>query len=533
MPTHGAVASGHPSTTDAAVRTLQAGGNAMDAAVAAALTAGVCEPMLMGLGGGGLATVREGATGDVHVLFFFSIFPGMDHGLEPRDFKALEVDYGPTTQTFHVGRGAAAVPGTAPGLEALWKRWGSLPLTKVAEPAINLARSGWRATYGIQTIATMLTSITAVSPRLDELFNPGGRPLAEGMMVRLDGQVGALQDFAEHGAAPFVTGHRAEALLKEFGPPRGSLGPTDLASFQPQVLRPLAVPYRGATLYVPPPPCIGGALLAFGLDLLDRVCDHEGGDEIEVARAMAAVMAATERARSEGFDEDLFDEDAVATLLSEENLEHHARAARAEMKHSRRGGPQGPGSAPPGKVPGNTTHLSVVDADGNAVSLTASNGETCGHMWPGADIPVNNFLGEEDIHPLGFHRGPPGASFRTMMTPSLLVMDDGSVLSFGTGGANRIRTAMLQVVRHVVDGGNGVEAAVMEPRMHVEGDTVQVEDLRLGQARLDAISGGHRHVTRFEDRHLYFGGVHTAALRGDGTLEAFGDPRRSGDGRVL
>lgn len=529
----GAVATGHPSTSDAALVILRAGGNAMDAAVAAALAAGVCEPLLMGLGGGGLATIREGATGQVNVLSFFSVFPGLECGLEPREFRGLDVDYGPTRQVFHVGAGAAAVPGTAPGLEALWRRWGSLPLEIVAAPAIELARSGWRVSRGMHVIATMLEEITSSSnERMAALFNPGGRTIAEGMLVRPTRLAGPLEDFGREGAAPFVSGRHAEALLEAYGPPRGSLGRADLEAFTPQVLAPLEVPYRGATLYVPPVPCIGGALLAFGLGLLDRVCCHDKGDPVEVARALAAVMAATDQARSEGFDEDLFEDGSVDRLLSPENLERHVGACLAEMKRSHCGGPAGPGEPPPGPIPGNTTHLSVVDAAGNAVALTASNGETCGDLWPGTDIAVNNFLGEDDIHPLGFHLGPPGAAFRTMMTPALLVEADGGVLAMGTGGANRIRTAMLQVVRHLVDGGEGLEAAVMAPRIHVEDGSVQVEDLAVGQAFLDAISGGHRGVTRFESRHLYFGGVHTAGLRGDGTLQAFGDPRRSGDGRI-
>jgi gamma-glutamyltranspeptidase/glutathione hydrolase len=382
-------------------------------------------------------------------------------------------------------------------------------------------------------IADMLEAITSFRPgRMATLFNPGGRPVTEGMRVEPTGLVGPLEDFAREGAAPFVAGRHARALLEAYGPPLGSLCSADLERFSPKVMEPLEVPYRGATLYVPPAPCIGGALLAFGLGLLDRVCCQDEGDPVEVARALAAVMGATERARADGFDERLFEEGSVQALLCSENLERHAQACRAEMARSRAGGPAGPGGPPPGPIPGNTTHLSVVDAEGNAVSLTASNGETCGDLWPGTDIAMNNFLGEDDIHPRGFHLGPPGAAFRTMMTPSLLVEEDGGVVAIGSGGANRIRTVMLQVVRHLVDGGQGLEAAVMAPRIHVEGGGVQVEDLGLGPAFLDAISGGHRRVTRFESRHLYFGGAHTAALRGDGTLEAFGDPRRSGDGRI-
>jgi gamma-glutamyltranspeptidase/glutathione hydrolase len=144
---------------------------------------------------------------------------------------------------------------------------------------------------------------------------------------------------------------------------------------------------------------------------------------------------------------------------------------------------------------------------------------------------VNNFLGEGDIHPLGFHRGPAGSGFRTGMTPAILVDAEGGVMALGTGGSNRIRTAMLQVIRHITAGGMNVEAAVMAPRIHVEGDSVEVEDVGQEPHILAAASSG-RQLARFEGRHLYFGGVHSARRRADGTFEAFGDPRRSGAGII-
>ncbi len=532
-PRTGAIASGHATTSAAAAGVLADGGNAMDAAIAAALTAGVCEPLLMGLGGGMIATIRDGATGEVVVLDAFSPFPGRDCGLAPREFDAIRVEYGPTHQVFHAGRGSVAVPTVAIGLEALHRRCGTLPLSRLAAPAIAAARGGWTATKGTEVVATMLSAITALGPESDALFNPGGSPLADGDRVTIPAMAEALEDFAREGAAPFVTGRHARALLEACGPPHGSLGPSDLAGFEARFTAPLAVPYRGATLYVPSPPCMGGALLAFGLELLDLVADGST-DEVEIARCLAAVMAETERARAEGFDELMFEEGAVDALLNPENLVMHAehcRLAIARSRESDEGDPNVPDedAGPVGPIPGNTTHISVVDAAGNAVALTSSNGETCGHLWPGTSIPLNNFLGEDDIHPLGFHLGPAGGRFRTMMTPSLMVEEDGGVLAMGTGGSNRIRTAMLQVVRHVVDGHEGVVAAVLEPRIHVEGGTVQIEDFGQSPAWMAAVTGGgDRELNRFRGRHLYFGGVHTAARRGDGHMEAFGDPRRSG-----
>ena len=166
------------------------------------------------------------------------------------------------------------------------------------------------------------------------------------------------------------------------------------------------------------------------------------------------------------------------------------------------------------------------------MAFTSSNGETCGALWPSTGFTVNNFLGEEDIHPLGFHRGPAGAPFRTMMTPTLLVGEGGGVVAMGTGGSTRIRTAMLQVVSHLIDEGLSLADAIMRPRIHVEGQTVQVEDVGQGEDYMRTVCASGRQLARFSGRHLYFGGVHTVGCKADGTIEAVGDPRRVGVGRI-
>jgi gamma-glutamyltranspeptidase/glutathione hydrolase len=522
----GAVASGHGGTSNAGVEILLAGGNAVDAIVGAALAAGVCEPLLTGLGGGGLMTIRL-SDGQVVVADCFSLFPGLEHGLSAREFLALDVDYGPTTQTFFAGRGSAAVPGVAPGLEAVWKRYGSLPLDVIAGPAIRLAEQGWIATEATCVVATMLRAITGLTDASRALFQPSGRPLQPGDRVVMPAAADALRAFASEGAAPFVEGRFAQSLTEAFGPPHGSLGLRDLSAFQPRFLEPLAVPFCGSTLYVPAPPCSGGALIAFGLAVFERVAGDRP-DPATLTRCFAEVMAATERARQEGFDEGLMEAGAVEALLSESSIGRHAAEVETFLGGPRRELPPG---QPQGSQPGNTTHISTVDAQGMAVSYTSSNGETCGTLWPGLEFPVNNFLGEGDIHPLGFHRGPAGGGFRTGMTPALLVDPEGGVMALGTGGSNRIRTAMLQVVRHITSGGMDVKAAVMAPRIHVEGDSVEVEDIGQGEHILSAAASG-RQLARFEGRHLYFGGVHSARKRADGRFEAFGDPRRSGEGII-
>ena len=500
----------------------------MDALVAAALAATVAEPLLTGFGGGGVINWRSAETSEAVVVDFMSTFPGRECGLEPRDFQVLRVDYGPTQQLFHAGRGATAVPGVAPGLEHAWKRFGTLPLAELAAPAAALARRGSRCTGASEVVATMLSAITRLSPESAALFAPGGVPLREGDIVKSEVMAEAVEAFGAEGSAPFVTGRYAKALVEAFGPPHGSLGLADLAEFRVLEREPIVVRFHGSTLYVPPPPCLGGALLAFGRRVLGSLPPPEG--DVDIAAAFSAVMRETERAREEWFDAHALERGAVKRLLGPASIEAHRQHMRADLQAGRPLPPPGP---PTGAIPGNTTHISVVDAAGNACAYTSSNGESCGYLWPGMQLPVNNFLGEDDINPEGFHLGPVGVRMRTMMTPSLLVAEDGAVVALGTGGSNRIRTAMLQVVRHMIDGKLSLEDAVMYPRIHVEGSSVAVEDTDLSDEVLEAAAAGGGALTRFPGRHLYFGGVHCASRTANGEFIAMGDPRRSGCGGTL
>ena len=525
----GSAATGHPESTIAAIDILEAGGNAMDAALAAALTSVVCEPLLMGFGGGGVFTVREGKSGTVQVLDCFSVFPGLEHGLEPREFTAISVDYGPTTQRFHAGAGAVAVPSIAHGLAAFHERWCTLPRQRLAQHAIKRARDGWTTTEATEIVSTMLAPILCLGKDSAAVYSPDGSPLGQGVQVRSDKVATALEDFVRDGAEPFIRGPHAQSLVQAFGPPHGSMSLQDLASYSVRFVEPLVAHYKNATLYLPPPPCAGGALLAFGLALMERLGEQPAAPHW-MSRCLAAVMSATERVRKGGFDQDLFEPGVVTALLGPSNLDRYADEIRRELRHAPRALP--PAGPAQGSVPGNTTHISTVDRDGNAVSFTSSNGETCGMLWPSTGFTVNNFLGEDDIHPLGFHRGPAGAPLRTMMTPSILVGPSGDVVALGTGGSNRIRTAMLQVIAFLVDCEMELEDAILQPRIHVEGQTVQAEDTGQGDDYLRAICGSNRKLARFSGRHLYFGGVHSARLRADGTIEAVGDPRRVGVGRI-
>jgi len=174
---------------------------------------------------------------------------------------------------------------------------------------------------------------------------------------------------------------------------------------------------------------------------------------------------------------------------------------------------------------GSTTHISVLDAGGRACAVTCSNGEGSGLVVPGTGIHVNNMMGEQDLNPLGFHRHPAGRRLPSMMAPTVVLCDGSPEIVLGSGGSNRIRSAIVQTVVNVVDRGMVAGDAVLAPRVHVEEGVLYAEP----GIDVDAVEAAGETVARFRDLNLFFGGVH--AVQRDpatGELSSGGDLRRGG-----
>jgi gamma-glutamyltranspeptidase/glutathione hydrolase len=231
----------------------------------------------------------------------------------------------------------------------------------------------------------------------------------------------------------------------------------------------------------------------------------------EHVRILAAAMATADQARSEG----------LAALQGErfDHWEKHFHALRAEPTLAAPPSPGGPSS---------TTHVSVIDAAGNAAAITFSFGEGNAHIIGDTGIMMNNLMGEEDLFPGGFGSAPQGERLPTMMSPTLMLDDAGGVTVLGTGGANRIRTAIVQVVSLLTDFGLDCEHAVAAPRMHYEAGVLNAEVFEMydGGKQLEALEP--RKLIAFPERNLFFGGVHMVRRSGDGNLDGAGDPRRGG-----
>jgi gamma-glutamyltranspeptidase/glutathione hydrolase len=490
------VAAGHPLTAEAGARVLREGGNAVDAAVGAMLTSFAAEPLLTGLGAGGYLMVAGGSWEPALLDFFVEAPLRADDG-SAAELAAIDVSFGDAAQVFHIGPASCGVYGTPAGVCEAIAHWGTVSLEALARPAARLAREGVALNAGQAYVAAILEQLLVSSVECAALWAPAGRVLREGETLRNPELGDALERLGREGAEPFYRGDIAAAVSDWLAERGGSLTRAALQEYRSILREPVRMAYRDRVLLTNPPPSAGGTLLAHALGLLDR--RPAPPSLLEIVAAMEAAQAERTAEFVEGLTEEGFLERFLAARLG------------------------GAGEAgAPGHL-GATTHISVLDGDGRACSVTCTNGEGSGVVVPGTGIHVNNIMGEQDLNPLGFHLHPAGRRMPSMMAPSVLMRAGEVELVLGSAGSNRIRSALLQTIVGVVDRGLDAAGAVRAPRVHFEDGTVYAEpgvDMR-------ALEAEGRRVVGFHALNLFFGGVQAVQRRDDGLLGA-GDPRRGG-----
>jgi gamma-glutamyltranspeptidase / glutathione hydrolase len=456
------VAASHPATARAGLQILQDGGTAADAAVAAVLATCVAETIFTGLGGGGFATYFEAATGEVTCLDFFVAAPGLDGDAEPGPMISVDVFFGGLPQVYSIGGASAAVPGVPAGCGEVHRRWGRLPWAEVVAPAFALAKTG------VPTPEAHARTLDACAPALAygagaPIYTPNGRRLQGGELLFHPGLATALEALAVVGPSIFYTGDFAPVVVDAVRAAGGSLGPRDLAEY-----RVLETHVDRATL--------GGYQVRARHDL-NRVVDTIGALPADLSRPVRALGLA-EALRDQG---------------------------RQRV--------------------GDTTNVSVVDADGNACVITTTLGLGSGVWLPGLGINLNSMLGEGELI-IGDLR--PGDRMPSNMCPLVVIDPDGRLaVAAGSAGASRIRTALIDTLLGVLVDGLDMATATGRPRFHVVGDTVHAED---GYPRdeLAALDNAGWKINQWSGLNHYFGGVTAVGQAG-----AAGDPRRAGVGLLL
>jgi gamma-glutamyltranspeptidase/glutathione hydrolase len=517
----GAIAAGHPATANAGAAILAEGGNAVDACLAAAFASWVAESPLTGPGGGGFLLVHRARDRKDRLLDFFVATPGKGlRGRRPAAMEKIDVDFdGATSQVFLVGPASCAVPGAVAGLETAHSAYGTFPWRRLLEPAIELARQGVELTPQQAYLHAILDLILRRTVEGREVYGKDAR-LARGEKVLMPDLARTLETLAEGGARELYRGDLGSRVADHVLGNGGALTRRDLADYRVIWRRPIRAVF-GRELFVSnPPPSSGGVLIGYALALLDRLGPPGPAGSAESIRALVEVMREAARARQGSFAGDLYRGGLAQRLFSEE-------AIRAALERIERGtsGTQEQAGAP------GTTHISVVDEQGNAASLTASTGAGSGVIVPGTGIHLNNMLGEYDLNPAG-GEALPGRRLTSMMAPAIVVRDSTPHLVVGSAGSIRLRGAILQLVVNVVRHRMPVEEAISAPRVHVDDGHVHCEG-GSDQQHLDRLERLGYELIRWRRRNLYFGGAAAVELREDGSLHAAGDPRRGGHGIVV
>jgi len=531
--TGGAVASAASGATEAGLEVLRAGGNAADAAVATALALAVVRPRAGNLGGGGFAVTRFGD--QVKTLDFRETAPAeatrdmyLSEKGEPRPGASL------------VGPLAAGVPGSPAGLYELHKELGRLPWADVVAPAIKLARDGFvvdrRLANGTKKHAELLRRF----PETAVVWLPGGRSPEAGSTMLLPELAATLEAYAERGAPAITEGPIAAAVELVAQRHGGVLRAADLAAYRPVWREPVRFEAFGWQVASMPLPSSGGIILGQIYGVLERLewikFSRFGADRnhllVEVMRRAYADRVLLGDPRTS--------QASAAQLLAGDWLESRAERVRlAKATPSDRVRKWSRDQRPESKE---TTHLSVMDSEGNAVSMTTTLNGTfgCGLLVPGAGFLLNNEMDDFATAPgqpnlYGLIQGEansvgPGKRMLSSMTPTIAWRGEEVVVT-GSPGGSRIPTATAQVLLNIVVDGDELQAAVDRPRIHHQ----WMPDLLFAEA--GALSPETAKALERRGHELRpvgsLGEVHSVRHLPGGEMQAAQDPRGPGTAGVV
>ena len=509
--TRGAISAGHRLTAEAGKLILEAGGNAFDAIIAAHYAACVAEPVFASLGGGGFLLAQT-ASQERTLVDFFVQTPQHKRPESEIDFAPIIVDFGSTQQEFHIGLGSIATPGAIKGMFEVHRRFGSMPMTELVQPAIDIARSGVTVNAQQAYLFHIVSPILTATPEQAEIFSGSvdSKVLQKGECLYMSKFADTLEALAREGEGLFYRGEIAKKMIAQCEHGGGYLRRSDLESYDVICREPLSFNYRGHQLLTNPPPSSGGLLTAFALELWEQLETlQESFGSFEHLARLVEVMALTNHARVDACARSDSGELTEKALLNDEMLTRYRNEIQGRAQAFR-----------------GTTHISVMDKNHNVATMTVSNGEGCGSLIPETGIILNNMLGEEDLNPGGFHLWNENQRMTSMMAPTIINRKDDSQIALGSGGSNRIRTAILQTVINQTDFKMSLEEAVNSPRIHFENEYLNVE-AGFCPDHIASLFGRYPNHKEWESLNLFFGGVH-AVMQDKGHFQGVGDLRRDG-----
>lgn len=496
------VAAGSQLAADAGAATADAGGNAIDAAVAAVLTTLCTEPGIVAPGACGFVALHP-AGGEAVLIDGYAEMPG--RSAPPESFgsgRAVRLDYGGGIDTI-VGYGSVAVPGIYAALEEAWRRHGRLPWRYLFEPAISAVRAGFPLTGpAAEYLAFAHEAVFGwQAESWSVLHHADGTPYRAGDIVTVPHLADTLEYLGAEGAAGLYQGDLGTAIAAAVTADGGLLGRDDLAAYRARLRRPLHIGLGGWAVDTNPAPAVGGSTMA-AVALLAVAAGWSGWRAEDVATLVRVQRAVLDyrRRRLTAPDEVT---DNIAELLDAARLGEAGRLL----------------SSP------STSHCSTADTEGNVCGVTVSAGYGSGAMPPGTGFWLNNSLGELELHPTGYHGLAPGTRLISNMAPTT-ARREGAALAIGSAGADRITTTLSAILLNTMVLEMPLERAVSHPRIHVEvfeGTELIAHEPDIPVEPIDGLG-----TRPFAPHSMYFGGAQAAFTDEEGGLLGVADPRRNG-----
>jgi gamma-glutamyltranspeptidase/glutathione hydrolase len=518
---HGMVAAAHPLAVQAGLEILAMGGNAVDAAAAVAFAVTVVEPFGSSIGGDGGALVYSVTDGKVRAYNY--------RCAAPLAANTSTVDYTRRNEWLKTAR-AAAVPGMVAGTCAMHEDYGLLPLATVMEPAIRYASEGYTVGRTLATVLTDMYNTLADNPDLAATYLLDDLPPDTGQTLRNPALAESLRLIAEHGPAVFYGGELGQRIATFAGEHNSLITLEDLKSYSVERADPLVIDYRGYTVFSAPPP-FGGIAVLESLQLLKHL-PFDAGASLHAPtnlHLLIEVMKASSADRTAVCGDPRFVSVPTRGILSDA----YARRRVQEINLQ-----QATATVTPGPVGdlhdpnGSTTHLTVVDAQGNAVSLTQTLGAFfgCGVMVPGTGIVLNDQMKNFSTRRNSPNNLQPGKRMNSTQSPTIVLRDGELVLAIGSPGEYRILTTVFLMLVNVLDFDMPLLEALDAPRLSARETLPQVAvEGRFPSATLDELRARGHQLRVYRDFDLFFGGVH--AVQRDpatGILTGAADRRRDG-----
>ena len=489
---HGMVASNSELASAAGAEILKAGGNAVDAAVATGFALAVTYPFAGNIGGGGFMNIHM-ADGRDAAIDYREIAP-----LAATRDMYVDPATGKLTNKSLIGHLASGVPGAVAGMTEALAKYGSLPLAKVMEPAIRLARDGFTVDSSLYRSLRGNRAVAQFAGK--DLFFPNGEALTPGTKLVQADLAHTLQIIAAKGAAGFYTGEVADALVAEEKRGGGIITHADLQRYKPEWRTPIRSTYRGYTLLTMPPASSGGITMTETMNILEQFAPLPKYGTVGYTHLLAESFRRAFIDRNEKLGDPAFVKVPVEQLTSKA----YAKTLAAQIDRTKAT------KTPAFKVarePEHTTHYSVADAKGNVVSTTTTlnGGYGCGVWIPKGGFFMNNEMDDFAAQPgspnmFGLVQGEanaivPGKRMLSAMSPTIVLDKDGSVLLVvGAAGGPRIITTTTEVILNVIEHNMSLADAMRAPRLHHQSlpDTLMVERGALSAAATDSLRAmGH------------------------------------------